>query len=431
MLPTNVTSYSPQDRRQASLDARPMLFAAQAVSDSAQRLVADLIERYAPDQRPTSFIKLVGAAGPVLADLLASHRYGQWSRRSMRTESFKKPVTKTMFDRLRGMLEEVGLLEHIPGYYQHDKLGGPGGYQTLFRPTQSLIDLAAAHGVMLEDLPEHFAGERLAAPASQDLLVLKGRKPPRRGIVRGQGPTLSIPSGDEEAERLLAELEELNAYLAAAPIEGFAFSGLRRIFNNGDDPAFRWQWGGRYYPIPGGDNYVRWKGGKATRAASIRLYGEHVGEVDLSASHLTVLYGLMGEPFDGVEDPYGLPGRGRDRMKRWITYALGRGSVQPMKGNWFAKVREEALARHPLLAQYEASGLTTLDLQFHEAEIIKDAMRRLREAEGIAVLPVFDSLVAPLSKLEAAAGHLKAAVSSYFPDVATTARVHVSGFHEE
>lgn len=98
--------------------------------------------------------------------------------------------------------------------------------------------------------------------------------------------------------RLTGELEELNAYLETVLIEGFAFSGLRRIFNNGDQPGFAWQWGGRFYSVPGGDDYMRWKGGKAARADAIRLQGERVGEVDLSASHLTVLYGLLGERFD-------------------------------------------------------------------------------------------------------------------------------------
>ncbi len=428
MLPADLASYSPADRRQASLDARPMLLAAHAVSNSAHGLVSDLIERYAPAQRPTSAPKLRIAAEAMLADLLAAQRHTQWARRALSAQSFVgKPVTRRMFDTLRKALVAAQLVEVIPGYYQHDTIGGPKGFETLFRPSQPLLDLAAAHGVSLESLPEHFTSERMVAPASKDLLVLKGQKPQRVGRTKEQGATLSIAPGDEEATRLLVELDELNAYLAAAPIEGFAFSGLRRIFNNGDDPAFRWQWGGRYYPVPGGDNYVKWKGGKEARAASIRLHGERVGEVDLSASHLTVLYGLLGEPFDAAEDPYGPAGASRDRVKRWVTYALGKGSVGAHEGNWYAKAREWALRRHPILERYEGSGLTTLDLQFHEAEIIKDAMRRLRDLEGVAVLPVFDSLVAPLSKLEAAERHLRDAVSCYFPSVPINPKLHVHG----
>lgn len=425
MLPADLASYSAADRRQASLDARPMTLTARAVSDSANSLVSAVMSLHAKPLRPTSAPKLRMAAEAILADLFAAQRHTQWSRRALSAQSFVgKPVTRLMFKAMRETLEGADLVEVIPGYYQHDAMGGPKGFETLFRPTQSLSDLAAAHGVMLESLPDHFVSERLSLPHSSNLLVLRGRKPPREGLSKGQGPILPIPAEDEAAARILAEMEELNAYLGSAPIEGFAFSGLRRIFNNGDDPAFRWHWGGRYYPVPGGDNYVKWKGGKEARAAAIRLHGEPVGEVDLSASHLTVLYGLMGEPFDGAEDPYGLPGADRGRVKRWVTYALGKGSAAPTEGNWYAKAREWALVRHPILLRYATSRLTTLDLQFHEAEIIKDAMRRMRDAEGVAVLPVFDSLIAPVSKLEAAAFHLREAVAGYFPLTTINPRVH-------
>ncbi len=367
-----------------------------------------------PPVRPTSRPGLLVAVEATISDLLVAARAGQWTRRSLMASSFTgEAVTRRMFKKVQESFEDSQFIETIPGHYERGGLVA-SGRQTLFRPTVALLELAASYGVTLDTLPEHFSIERPVPPPSTDLLVLRASKPLKVDGRRRAAAELSIAPNDPGALRLVEELEGINAFLSSIPIEGFAFSGLRRIFNNGDQPEFAWQRGGRFYSLPGGDDYMRWKGGKAARADAIRLQGEKVGEVDLSASHLTVLYGLLGEAFDHTADPYAIPGQARTKVKRWLTYALGTGTTEPREGNWYVKVREAVLECHPVLQRLHEHQVSTLDLQFHEAEVIAWAMRDLRELDDVASLPVFDSLVVPLSKVELARERLRDAFTRHF-----------------
>ena len=406
--------YTKADRRRVSNDSRMMGLKGRAVSDAARGLVQSLSADVLPPVRPTSRSGLTIAAEAMLADLLVASRAGQWTRRGLSADAFTgEAVTRTMFDKVRAAFEDHGLLDVIPGYFERDGAFN-FGRQTLFRPTAKLLTAAAAHGVTLDSLPDHFSVSRPTPPVPKALLVLRAARPPKVDGVKRDAPEMAIAEGDVEAARIVAELKDLNAFLATVSIEGFAFAGLRRIFNNGDRAGFRWQWGGRFYSVPGGDDYMRWKGGKAARADAIRLQGERVAEVDLSASHLTVLYGLLGEPFDHTKDPYALDGHPRERVKRWLTYAMGTGSVAPSGSGWYAKVRQAVLERHSVLHGLDGCGVSTLDLQFHEAEVIKAAMRDLRERDDVAALPVFDSLVVPASKVGVARSRMADAFTGYF-----------------
>lgn len=301
--------YTKADRRGASNDARVMGLRGRAVSPEARRVASTLMDGILPPVRPTSRPGLLVAVEATISDLLVAARAGQWTRRSLMAPSFTgEAVTRRMFKKVRESFEDRQFIESIPGHYERGGLVA-SGRQTLFRPTAALLELAASHGVMLDTLPEHFSIERPVPPPSTDLLVLRASKPLKVDGRRRAAAELSIAPNDPGALRLVEELEGINAFLSSIPIEGFAFSGLRRIFNNGDQPEFAWQRGGRFYSLPGGDDYMRWKGGKAARADAIRLQGEKVGEVDLSASHLTILYGLLGEPFDHTADPTLFPAK--------------------------------------------------------------------------------------------------------------------------
>lgn len=206
----------------------------------------------------------------------------------------------------------------------------------------------------------------------------------------------------------------LNAYLATKRIEGFAFAGLRRIFSNGDQPGFDWQWGGRFYSLPEGDSYELWKGGTQVRIATIRIEGEPVAEVDISACHLTILYGLRGVPFDPDKDPYDIPGIARAKVKRWLTFALGKGTSEPI-GSWYARVREATLEAHPILRDLATYGKSSLDLQYHESEILLSSLVALMDHD-VPTLPIHDGLIVPASKETEAKDALRVAFGRYFRD---------------
>ena len=208
----------------------------------------------------------------------------------------------------------------------------------------------------------------------------------------------------------------MNDFLGLAEIEGLAFGGLRRIFANGDQPGFDWQWGGRLYSLPGTDAYEVWKGGKMARIGLIRIQGEPVAEVDIVASHLTVVYALAGQSFDPAADPYDIPGYERESVKTWVRESIGRGSAEGRKGQ--KRLRQAILERHPVLETMLGGpdGVSWADCQFHESEILLAAMETLKDAHKVPALPVHDSLVVPQSKADLARDVLREAFRSYFVD---------------
>src|SRR6202011_2839102 len=62
------------------------------------------------------------------------------------------------------------------------------------------------------------------------------------------------------SSRLEEDVRELNAFLDDQDIHGGIHRGYVRIFNNGDDPNFEWNLGGRLYSQPSGTkNYQQLK----------------------------------------------------------------------------------------------------------------------------------------------------------------------------
>jgi hypothetical protein len=208
-------------------------------------------------------------------------------------------------------------------------------------------------------------------------------------------------------------MRRLNAFLLEpGRIEGITFAGLRRSFNNADHPDFAYQWHGRYYSLPQGDLYEHMEGGKTTRQRLIKIDGEPAVEVDISASHLTILHGLLGVPCDGEGDPYGLLGHDRETVKAWLLLALG-SSGASHGGNRFLAVKKAGLARYPFLADLPTLGIGPLDLHYHEAEILGLAMEDLME-RGIGFLPIHDALMVAERNAGGAVDAIKRGFDRYF-----------------
>lgn len=421
-----VSGYDASERSRLREASRVMSLRGSGVSIEAGKLIEAVwtgfsLPHLEKAPRPTSVTKLRGAVSAILADLLIAARADRWTRRSLDDHSFTgRPVSRRMFRNAWEALEAAGLTVSFSGFKVHGRSGDDAqkawGGLTCISATPRLIALAEEHGVALEKVLEHFTAGRVPAPAAREILRVHAKVVKDEKGLKAPTRALPIADTDDRAHSIRADLEELNAYLSAQDIKGFAFSGLRRVFNDGDQPGFAWQWGGRFYSIPGGDDYINWKGGKTARAEGVELQGERVAEVDISAAHLTILYTLRGEPFDHLTDPYAVPGIPRGRVKRWLLFALGKSTVAA-RGNWYSQVREATLAKHPVLNGLEGYGISTVDLQYHEAEVMLRAMKALREDHGVASLPVHDSLVVPASKVEVARHVLTGAFRDYFRDV--------------
>jgi hypothetical protein len=207
--------------------------------------------------------------------------------------------------------------------------------------------------------------------------------------------------------RFAAEVEEINEFVSQFEIEGANHAGFRRIFNQGDSEGFDWNKGGRLYGV-GEESYQLLH---EDERAQIRLNGEPVVEVDIRASHLTIVYELMGQRLDVTDDPYEIDEFPRDVIKQWITMTLGYGRphrawpksvkedfaqigiTELQKEFPIAVVRSAVFKRHPIIQDWLDSPYDCFDLMFIESEKIIKAMLALKRDHGALALPVHDSLI--------------------------------------
>ena len=109
-----------------------------------------------------------------------------------------------------------------------------------------------------------------------------------------------------EAERLEADVSELDEILARFNISGGEPNGYTRVFNN-----LSWRTGGRLYS-GGQDSYQRLP---EAQRLKMTINGEPVVEIDIKASHLTIYHAMAREPLKGASDPYARAGiRSVDRQ---------------------------------------------------------------------------------------------------------------------
>jgi hypothetical protein len=416
------------ERRAIQEDARYMGLQGRVISAQAEDLIQHLmdhcvvpyVEHQGKSLRRTSRQSCRLAVGAIITDLVAAMQHGQAAARSIRNESFTPPcpVGRTAFERAMGSLQAAGYVDVRLGH--NVKGTGPivadRSVPTLYRPTPAFLELVDRFEIMADQpLSAHFELGKRDAADNANVLVAR-TKVVRDEEGQKQDPEdVVIDPADEVASAIRGRMERLNTFLLQpGRVEGFSFGGLRRIFSNADQEGFRWQWGGRMYTLPGWDQYERWKDGYETRRKIIQLDGETIAEVDVSAAFLTILYGLLGEPFDPSKDPYAVAKSiKRERAKKWCTMVLGSFDLAA-GGTPFASVRKAFLQRHPILENLPSCGVTNADLQYHESEIILAAVEAMRDKHSVTSLPIHDCLIVPVSKVELAQEELVAAFQDHF-----------------
>ncbi len=415
------------DKRDARTYARSMFLNGSPVSSEANSLISSLVGEVIVPQRgtegqvrPTMVQKYNETLGPFIADLLDAARADRWSKLATHTNALTRlPGGATAFRTMRQAMRTAGLLEELPGYKRtYIMFGYPQtrSSRTSFRPSAALLKMAEEHGVRLQDLRRHFTTSKASVPIALDAVEARAEKMAKKDRPK----RLPVDLENPRAALIASRMEKLNSYLMApGRVDGIAFAGLRRVFSNADRPDFDWQWHGRFYSMPGADAYENMEGRAAARGRVIRIDGSEVAEVDISAAHLTILHGLLGVPFDPSEDPYAIPGVERDKVKDWLLTAIG--SADPdVGGNRFLKPRKAGLARYPFLGDLASLGITALDLQYHEAEIMRVAMETIMEDHGVGFLPVHDALIVAKGDEEIAAEALRGAFQRHFETLGLT-----------
>jgi hypothetical protein len=187
---------------------------------------------------------------------------------------------------------------------------------------------------------------------------------------------------------------------------------LQRIFSEGHLPDHHWRQGGRLYAIGGKGNY---QNAKKDERKAITIDGRPTVELDIRASHLTILVGLGHLPLECLEgDPYAIEGIPRPVVKQWVTMTISHGKRHRA---WPKAVASEFREKHGInlgedypirrtgdailekLPLIQSDGQSVPvgwgELQFRESEVILATMEALAFDHGIPSLPVHDSLIVP------------------------------------
>lgn len=383
-------------------------------------------------QRPSSLKKAWDALGALLSDLCRYRLHMRDGKHGVAPKDFPAAELgfgRTAFMLVKDALSDAGLIRLKNGWnFTGEGFDGAiaryGGSVTIFRLASSLVERLG--DLCGPEARQHwFHGSPKVRP-TESLLSLRSRKD-----ASGVATELPYSVSEPGVANLIRRLEELNAFLLGR-VEGVAFGGLRRVYNDGDLPQKRWRRGGRYYSRKGAERYELM--GEFGRVETILLDGEIVGEVDVRASHLAVLHGVLGLPFDpGRSDPYACGNVHREAVKAFLTASLGLGHLNLKRWSLRSKdayeektggrklnedyiveeVRSAVLDRYPCLDRIEELGINSLDLQWHEAEVLTLAIESLM-ARNVPSLPVHDALLVPEAKLEEAKAALRRAFATHF-----------------
>ena len=425
-----------RDATFASLEGQACTEAAQALTDAVyERVLPHLIRAEAIGTPKTNRKKLKVAISAFLADLLSADE--GWVFRSLKKDGFTGGrVGAAAFISLQQALRELGLVEHREGVGHWvadvDLDGVDHGWlvarrwASRYRATAALISLAAEHGISPANALDHFDYglpkdplQKRAASTRDD----SGRKL-RGKILKFRPSNLS--------RKLEAEVRELNEFLAKQTFGGgCVHRGYLRIFQNGDDPLFNWDRGGRLYSQPANTNYQQQS---STTRLEMTINDSPVVEIDLRASYLTIFYAWHGMQLDPLKDPYVVPELGEEArpiVKLWVAATFG--NTAPLR-KWpsdllknyeeehkrpldrkrysLSRLREKVVAHHPILDLWgkpmHGRVRTWADLMFDESRVIVDTMLWLLRQKDIPSLAVHDSLIVAQQHEELAMKTLKA-----------------------
>jgi hypothetical protein len=368
--------------------------------------------------------KLEYAAGAFLADLLRpldAEEPNGWVYRSLNKVSFTgKPVGRHAFNQLIDGLKGLALLEHVPGHKVSDEPADTGMYAARFRATPALLKLCIDQGISPTSVLVHFEFEYDLPKHPVQLRARKLRN------FYGTGELVGKPMEFERTPAIRGMeniIHDLNEFFAKQTLRGGVHQGYIRIFQNGDDPDFDWDKGGRFYSQPFTESYQVMS---AKRRAKMTINGEPVAEIDISGSYLTIFLSLHGLQLDLTEDPYALPGLGpehRGAVKSWFLGTFGNnkpirkwpeGIVErspELREHRVRTITDAVFTKYPVLKSWgeplNGRIYSWADLMWLESAVMFWTMFDLISRHQTPSLTVHDSLIVPASKAEIAGDILK------------------------
>lgn len=401
------------------------------VSNEAKSLVTEILSNSTQVSGPKRPFE--AAVGALVGDMLRVRASGpeRYGFRSVKMQSFTGEfVGYRPFVRAAEHLKDMNLIGWNKG---QNATYVSAGIASRFWSMDSLLSLAKSSGITPENYKQHFR-PRSGTTGKANYVTLKSasRKTNETYGTKIAGRDMGLPNGNPDVFRYQEEMRAINDALFKHDYS-FEFSGLYRLFNNGDTTGSAFNEGGRMYGIGGGYQNIR----KADRRKML-INGSPTVEIDLSASHYTIATILLGWPYDKEIDPYIVPEYPRDVVKSCLTASIGNGKpihrwpknikkgyrnpdpdkqkglknatrnagkvyTGNLEADWpIRKIKADVLSRFPILDILKDNGMSWGKLQFEESCVIAAAVRRLSVEMGIPALPVHDSLIVPVADRETA-----------------------------
>lgn len=325
--------------------------------------------------------------------------------RSSKKEGFSDSeckVTARHFITIRDCLVEHGFMEKTKGYNEGD---GWVGRARRYRATPKLLNLANEYGITAKTVRYHYAQPYFPESLKRlPPLMLKSSKKHRMPL-----------NGSSKEKRLADQVIALRQGINNHTYNLETHPVLYRIFSKADHPDFNYDQGGRLYGS--------YQNLSQAERSQITIDGEATKEIDLKASHLTILHARCGYQLP-KGDPYYVEGVPRSLVKGLITAMMGLGKanlaqwpkelrVSLQSGELlggpelsdeelnrlypFKELKVKVLSALPVLLKLKSDKLDWGWLQYIESEVIIATMNELLHVKGIGVLPVHDSIIVPAS----------------------------------
>lgn len=323
-------------------------------------------------------------------------------------------ISYSAFRKVLKAFEALGLVANrSEAFTQFRGFGVQATYAPRFLATDKLTSLATEFGIGGKEYIQHF---KLGLPYHP--LRLKATK------VRGDKTSDQLMpfSKTPQTEKLRKQVQALNEFLDQFELKGGTHRGFVRIFNNGDDPAFNWDMGGRLYSH-GPDSYQLIP---EVERLQMAIDGEAVCEIDVSASYLTMLCAKYGWPEGSRDELYEINGMPRAIVKLWVLIKIGHNKARPVeqwpdtviddyrktsKGSYLEsdypveEVGKAVMSKFVFLRRWRELPDTWATLMYRESDAVINTMLKLMD-QGIPSYPVHDSIIVPASKAALAYGTL-------------------------
>ena len=317
--------------------------------------------------------------------------------RSMKTSAFSgSEVSYRVFKFVSGYLIDEGYLIRVEGEWSE-------GMASTFYITEKLVKWCRDN----EIVPRDFVLTNLVRTKYPSHYNDKGKK------IQGE-PVADISTSADYQDQVRI-VSNINHYLSKHTLST-PFVGLFRSFSNYQDGKKKLTDGGRLYAEGGSYQSLN-----SEQRLTLTIDGEAVAEVDIKASHLTLMCFVARTldnslpELDPDEDPYHIEDIPRPVVKQWIVAFSSK--LKPLT-RWSKeateklieqgvdvvdyKVKEvgEAVAnKYPFIHTLPSTAVNWGYLQRREADALIATMRRLANEYDVPSYPVHDSLIVKQSDI--------------------------------